>query len=147
MVFWPGEVHGLVSPRGHKELDMTEQASPHFRVLIFPVAQTVKNPPAMQEIQVRSLGREDRLETPMATHSSVLAWRVPWTEEPGGLWSRVLQRVRHDWATNTATTVMSQTPGLPAHKTCRSCTNVLLKCLLLILKIKKKYSCLSLNFR
>ena len=52
------------------------------------MAQWVKNPPAMQEmqeVQVRSLGPEDPLEKGMATHSSVLAWRLPWTEEPGGL--------------------------------------------------------------
>ena len=47
------------------------------------MAQMVKNPPAMQETQIRSLGREDPLEKGKATHSSVLAWRVPWTEEPG----------------------------------------------------------------
>ena len=51
------------------------------------VAQTVKNPPAMQEMWVRSLGREDPLEKEMATLSSTLAWRIPWTEEPGGLQS------------------------------------------------------------
>ena len=54
----------------------------------FPVAQWVKNPPAMQEtweMQVRSLGQEEPLEKAMATHSSILAWRIPWTEEPGGL--------------------------------------------------------------
>ena len=45
----------------------------------------VKNLPAMQETQVRSLGQEDPLEKGMATHSSILAWRIPWTEEPGGL--------------------------------------------------------------
>ena len=60
-------------------------------------AQTVKNPPAMQETQVRSLGRADPLQKGMATHSTVLAWRIPWTEEPGGLCSIGLQRVRHDW--------------------------------------------------
>ena len=59
-------------------------------------AHTVKNPPAMQETQVRSLGQEDPLEEGMATHSSALAWRIPWTEEPGGLQSVELQRVRHD---------------------------------------------------
>ena len=48
------------------------------------MAQMVKNPPAMQEARVRSLGREDPLEKGMATHSSILAWRIPWTEEPGG---------------------------------------------------------------
>ena len=56
----------------------------------------VKNPPAMWETWVRSLGWEDPLEKGTATHSSVLAWRTPWTEEPGGLQSFGLQRVRHD---------------------------------------------------
>ena len=51
------------------------------------VAQTVKNMSAMQETQVRSLGQEDPLEKGMATYSSILAWRIPWTEEPGGLQS------------------------------------------------------------
>ena len=50
-------------------------------------ARTVKNLSAMQETQVRSLGQEDPLEEGMATHSSILAWRIPWTEEPGGLCS------------------------------------------------------------
>ena len=54
----------------------------------------------MQETWVRSLSREDALEKEMATHSSILAWRIPWTEEPGGLQSTGLQRVRHDWATS-----------------------------------------------
>ena len=60
------------------------------------VAQTVKNLPAMQETRVQSLGWEDPLEEGMATHSSVLAWRIPWTEENGGLRSIGLQRVGHD---------------------------------------------------
>ena len=60
------------------------------------VAQMVKNLPAMQEIQDQSQGQEDPLEKGMATHSSVLAWRFPWTEEPGRLQSMVLRRVRHD---------------------------------------------------
>ena len=60
------------------------------------VAQTIKNLPAMQEMQVRSLGQKDPLEKGMATHSSVLAWRFPWTEEPGGLQSMELQRVGHN---------------------------------------------------
>ena len=55
------------------------------------VAQTVKNLPAMQETQVQSLGREDPLEKEMATHSSILALRIPWTEEPGRLQSKGLQ--------------------------------------------------------
>ena len=60
------------------------------------VAQKVKSLPALQETRVRCLGREDPLEKEMATHSSSLAWRTPWTEEPGGLQSTGLQRVRHD---------------------------------------------------
>ena len=63
----------------------------------FLVAQMIKNlPPAMQETWVRSLGWEDPLEKGMATHSSILAWRIPWTEEPGGLQSMELQRIGHD---------------------------------------------------
>ena len=55
----------------------------------------VKNPPAMQETWVQFLDWEDSLEKEMATHSSIPAWRIPWTEEPGGLQSMGLQRVRH----------------------------------------------------
>ena len=60
------------------------------------VAQWVKNLPAVQEIQVRSLGWEDPLEKEMVTHSSTLAWRIPWMEKSGGLQSMGLQRVGHD---------------------------------------------------
>ena len=60
------------------------------------VAQRLKHLPAMRETWVRSPGREDHLEKEMATHSSILAWRIPWTEEPGGLPSMGLHRVRHD---------------------------------------------------
>ena len=56
----------------------------------------VKNTPAMQETRVQSLGWEDPLEKGMATHSSSLAWKIPWTEEPGGLQSMGSQRVGHD---------------------------------------------------
>ena len=62
----------------------------------FPGGTDVKNPPAMQETWVRSLGWEDPLEEGMAAHSSILAWRIPWTEVPGGLQSMGSQRVRHD---------------------------------------------------
>ena len=67
------------------------------------VAQTVKNLPAIQKTQVQSLGQEDALEKGMATHSSILAWRIPWTEEPGGLQSMGWQRVRHSWAMDSFT--------------------------------------------
>ena len=62
----------------------------------FLVAQRVKNPPAMRETWIRSLGWEDPLEEGVATHSSILPWRIPWTEEPGGIQSMGSQRVRHD---------------------------------------------------
>ena len=60
------------------------------------MAQVVKNLPVMRETWVQSLGWEDPLEEGMATHSSFLAWRIPWTEEPGGLQSVGLQRVGYD---------------------------------------------------
>ena len=67
------------------------QSSPGYLV-----AQLVKNPPAMQETQVPPLGQEEPLEKKMATHSSILAWRIPRTEEPGEVPSVGSQRVRHD---------------------------------------------------
>ena len=59
-------------------------------------SQIVQNLPTMQEIQVQSVDQEDSLEEEMITHSSILAWRILWAEEPGGLQSTGLQRVRHD---------------------------------------------------
>ena len=64
----------------------------------FPVAQMIKNLPAMQETRVWFLGRENPLEKGMAIHSSILAWRIPWTEKPRGL-QFVGSQVRHDWET------------------------------------------------
>ena len=77
-----------------------------FRLSLLPlwaslVAQRLKRLPVMRETWVRSLGREDPLEKQMATHSSILTWRIPWTEEPGGL------RVRHGWLTFTCTAFSS----------------------------------------
>ena len=62
----------------------------------FLVAQMVKKPPAMQETQVQALGWDNLPEKGMATHSIILAWRIPWTEESGGLQSMGSERVRHD---------------------------------------------------
>ena len=62
----------------------------------------------MRETWIRSLGQEKPLEKEMATHSSILAWRIPWTEEPGGLQSTGLQRVRHDWATSLSLELITQ---------------------------------------
>ena len=63
--------------------------------MFYHTAQSVRNMPAMQETQARSLGQEDPLEEGMATHSGILAWEIPWTEEPGVLQSMGSQRVRH----------------------------------------------------
>ena len=85
------------SPWGCKESDVTEQLNwtdeAEWASL---VAQSVKNLPAMWETWVWSLGWEDPLEEGMATHSSILAWRIAWTEEPGRMQCRGSQRVRHD---------------------------------------------------
>ena len=70
----------------------------------FPDSLVVKNPPSMQETWIWSLGREDLLEKEMATHSSILPWKIPWTKEPGRLQFMGLQTVRHDW-THTHTQV------------------------------------------
>ena len=70
------------------------------------MAQLIKNLPTMWETWVRSLGWEDPLEKGMATHFSILAWKIPWTEEPGGLQSMGLQKkVKHDRATNIFTSI------------------------------------------
>ena len=85
-------VHGVAKSRTRLS-DFTSLHAPRQASL---VAQTVKNLPAMQETWVRSLGWEDSLEKGVATHSSILAWRVPWTEEPGGQHSMGSQRVGQD---------------------------------------------------
>ena len=74
----------------------------------FPSGSVVKNPPVVQETRVWSLDCEDPLEEGMATHSSVLVWEIPWTEEPGGLQSIGSQRVRHDWRDNRSNSAVRQ---------------------------------------
>ena len=76
------------------------------------VAQTVKRLPTVWETQVRSLDQEDPLEKELATHSSPLAWKIPWMEEGGRLQSMELQRVGHDWATSLSLTVFEFVSGL-----------------------------------
>ena len=79
------------------------------------VAQMVKDLPVMWETQVWSLGREDPLEKRKATHSSILAWRIPWTEEPGRVQSMGLQRAGHDWVTSTLTATLGRSPFPPQY--------------------------------
>ena len=77
---------------------LTHTYTPHRA---FPSSSAIKNPPAMQETHEMlawSLGQQDPLEKHMETHSSILAWRIPWSEEPRGLQSKGLQRVRHEWS-------------------------------------------------
>ena len=81
------------SPQGRKELDTTERL--HFTWASL-VAQRLKHLPAMRETWVRSLGQEDPLKKEMAIHSNTIAWKIPWTEEPGRLQSIGSQRVGHD---------------------------------------------------
>ena len=82
---------------GIKTTQSLHQPGLHFAIYSLKclVAQMVKNLPALQDTQLRFLGWEDPLEKEMATHSSILAWRIPWTEEPGRLQSMGLQRVGH----------------------------------------------------
>ena len=68
----------------------------------FPIAQIIRKLPAMQKTWVQSLGQEDPLEKEVATHFSILAWRIPWTEDLGGLQSMGSQRGTHNWVTNTS---------------------------------------------
>ena len=86
----PGSIPGLESSPGEGI------GYPLQHSWAFLVAQMVKNLPAMLETWVQSLGWEDALEEGMETHSSILAWRIPWTEEPGGLQTMGSQRVGHD---------------------------------------------------
>ena len=90
-----------VSPASHSYAPGGSDQSVQQVTPVFLVAQMVECLPAVQETWVRPLGQEDPLEKGKATHSSILAWRIPWTEEPGGLQSVGSQRVRHNWATNT----------------------------------------------
>ena len=83
-----------VLERGHPFLLGLQHLSP--RVGTSPVAQMVKCLPTMQETQIQPLGQEDLLEKEMATHSSILAWKIPWTEEPSWLQSTGSQRVGYD---------------------------------------------------
>ena len=95
---YPSRIHkGLINPWERRHF-----LNQHFSL----VAQRLKRLPAMQETWVQSLGQEDPLEKEIATHSSVLAWRIPWTEEPGGLQSTGLQRVGHDWATSLSLSLL-----------------------------------------
>ena len=86
-------------------LAIVKSSEVDIKVHVSSVAQMVKRLSTMQETRVRSLGWEDPLEKEMATHSSTIAWKIPWTEEPGRLQSMGSQKVRHDWATSLSFTL------------------------------------------
>ena len=104
---WRAEVHG-VTKSWTRPSDWTEQ-----------VAQWVKNPPSRYEMWVWSLCQEDPLEEGIATHSSTLAWRIPWTEEPDGLESMGSQRVWYEWAVAAVRFHVNLATGCPVfHVSC-----------------------------
>ena len=101
--YWPAVPGMWVRPAWEADMDLW------ITLLFFPafippraslVAQRLKRLPPMWETWVQSLGREEALEKEMVTHSSIFAWRIPWTEKPGRLQSMGSQRVGHDWATS-----------------------------------------------
>ena len=87
-------VYDLYCPlsTGLEQFNLSKNNNSEFNNKGFPGGSAVKNPPAMQEAQIRFLGWEDPLEKQMATHSSILVWEIPWTEEPGGLKSTGSQK-------------------------------------------------------
>ena len=91
---------------------------PRFLPHMSSVAQTVKPLSTMRETRVRSLGWEDPLEKEMAIHSSTIAWKISWTEEPGRLESMGSQRVRHDWVTSHSHSCSSLMPSIYLHIYC-----------------------------
>ena len=98
---------------------------PLFCLQGFPVDTAAKNPPAVQETWVLPLGQEDPLEKKTATHFSILAWRIPWTEKPGRLQSRGSQRVGHDCRDQAHSVYSISRPQQPERRKCcpRSCSS------------------------
>ena len=90
----------ICTPYNHRRKKWDDKCKSEFKL---PGGSVVKSLPAMQEMQVQSLGGEDPLEEGTATHSSILAWRISWTEDPGRLQSTGSQRVRQDWSNGTYT--------------------------------------------
>ena len=96
---WWAAIYGVAQSRTWlKRLSSSSSST------LFQVTQMVKSTPAMQETWVWYLGREDPLEEEMVTHSSILVWRIPWTEKPGRLQSLRPQSIRHNWVTKHALT-------------------------------------------
>ena len=97
----------------HPHVAISRQHFAEF-ITISWLAQTVKHLPAVRKTWVQSLGWEDPLEKEMATHSSTLAWKVPWTEEPGGLQPMGSQRVGHHWMSSLSLFMAHMVKNLPA---------------------------------
>ena len=103
---WMGEQRRQGTPSQAPWLFLLWQILLSHTSLFSHLAQMVKRLPTMQETRVQSLSQEDPLEKEMAPHSSILAWKIPWMEEPGRLQSMGLQRVGHDWATSLYFTLL-----------------------------------------
>ena len=105
LISWTPERLAGVGKLHRNTLELGPKSSCFFLLEYYlrasPLGQKVKNLPTMRETWVWSLGRGDPLEKGVATHSSIFVWRIPWTEEPGGIQSMGSRRVRQDWATNT----------------------------------------------
>ena len=113
--YWGGREFGVIASSvralGCAESSWAQLCPPGASILPRET-QMVKNLPVMPDTRVQSLGGEDALEKEMATCSSILAWRIPWTEEPGRLQSMGSQRVRHDWATSLSLSLPRVGTGL-----------------------------------
>ena len=105
-----------ILPEGNSLLEKPLVAPQTINFWASLVAQRLKGLPPMQETWVRSLGWEDPLEKEMVTHSSILAWRIPWTEKPGRLQSTGLQRVGHDWATSLTHSTINFHPSFLTYR-------------------------------
>ena len=99
-----------------EKIDTNGESSKVLKVRASLLAQMVMNMPTMWETQVQSLVQEDPLEKGVATNSSILTWRIPWMERPGGLQSMGSQIVRHDWVTSTHTTLHQATTDCRHHR-------------------------------
>ena len=102
IIWWGGRGFPSVSVMKNPLANVGDTGDAGLKKLSSGILFWVKNLPAMRETWVRSLGQEDPLEEGMATHSSILAWRIPWTEDPGRLQSMGSQRVGHNWTTEYA---------------------------------------------
>ena len=126
-----------------------EKRTASHKCRVFPGGSVVKNSPAKQETRVWSLGRENHLEGEITTHSSILAWEIPWTEEPDGLQSRGLQKVQHNLATKqhtNATEFVNTELLMPVKRSRCECPWMVERFIQSILmKVKERHTCFPIK--